>query len=51
MFFRYFIYYHMGKIYFLSDYDKKELQTQYSIINKYKINEHTLYSGLPSDPF
>ena len=27
-----------------------KLQTQYSIINKYNMNEHTLYSCLPSDP-
>ena len=42
----------MGKIIFkVITMEKKELQTQYSIINKYTINEHTLYSGLPSDPW
>ena len=29
---------------------KKKLQTQCSLINIYNMNEHTLYSGLTSDP-
>ena len=49
-FYGYFIY-HMGKIIlFKRDPIKKELQTQCSLINKYNMNEHTLYSGLTSDP-
>ena len=32
------------------DYDLKKLQTQYSIIINHNMNEHTMYSGLPSDP-
>ena len=52
MFFCYFIYYHNVKInLFKRDCDQKELQTQYSIIKNYDMNEHTLYSGLPSDPW
>ena len=29
------------------DYDKKELQTQYRIINSHNMKNHILYSDLP----